>query len=275
MAGGEMSSEERVIPGVETSEEKGIIWVEKIFPQEEGAEEKEKPTKGKAIVKRKVIAVEEAMQEMINHQSPQEGETPRERLLYLKVGIPALFLACLAVFSLVIWFENRTLPLKEEGLNLSPHQKPIAQEEEKSIAAEEGWNLSMITKRFYGSTNPALIDLVLEANPQVSDLNRIRVQQSIKIPKIREELLLVEVNDHTYKIHLGTFMHRDQARFFEGEPFLKGKEFEIVPRKVSPRETWYRLLAGPFKTREEAFQTIQALKGRGLLPFFSGTHGES
>jgi cell division protein FtsN len=37
-------------------------------------------------------------------------------------------------------------------------------------------------------------------------------------------------------------------------------------RKVSPEETWYRVTAGKFDTREEGLKTIRALKKKGLLP---------
>jgi general secretion pathway protein A len=222
---------------------------------------------------------EEALGEQPDLLPRQEGEARRERPLYQKVGIPAFVLACVAVFALLFWPENRVQPLKEkeEDRTLPLDQRPIEQEqeEEKSIKVEGGLTLSIITKRFYGSTNPALIDLILDANPQIIDLNRIQVGDSIKIPKVREKLLLIKAADHAFKIHLGTFADREQVRTFRDEPVLQGKNFEMIARKVSPRETWYRLVAGPFATEEEALQSIQALKQRGLLPFFPGARIES
>jgi cell division protein FtsN len=39
-----------------------------------------------------------------------------------------------------------------------------------------------------------------------------------------------------------------------------------MSRRVSPREAWYRIVAGPFQTREEALKFIQTLKAKKLLP---------
>jgi len=216
---------------------------------------------------------EETLGEKVDLPSRKEAEARRESPLYLKVGIPAFVLACLAVLALVFWPQNRVQPLQKEDKNLSLDQRPMEPEEEKSIQVkqvkvEEGWTLSVLTKRFYGGTNPALIDLILEANPQIIDLNRIQAGDSIKIPEIKEKLLVIKTGDHAFSIHLGTFADREQVRSFQNEPVLAGKKFEMMARKVSPRETWYRLMAGPFATEGEALQSIEALKERGLLPFF-------
>ena len=113
------------------------------------------------------------------------------------------------------------------------------------------------------------------ANPQITDLNRIQVGHSIMVPKIKEKILLIEASDPPLRIHLGTFPDRDQIRIFRDEPVLRGKELEVVPRRVSPGETWYRVLAGPFASQEEALQSIRFLKQKGLLPFFPASRKES
>jgi len=248
-------------------EEEEVIPKMKMMAEEAPIERKEFSAEERIIP-----GEEEALGEKVALPSRQEGEAPRKSPLYLKVGIPAFVLACLAGLALVFWPQNRVPPVKEEDKNLSLDQKPMEPEEEKSIQAkvEEGWSLSIITKRFYGGTNPALIDLILEANPQVIDLNRIQVGDSIKIPEINEKLLIHKTADQAFTIHLGTFADREQVRTFRNEPVLAGKKIEMMARKVSPRETWYRIMAGPFATEREALESIQALKMRGLLPFFPG-----
>jgi general secretion pathway protein A len=259
---------EQVIPEIERFAEKESRFAEKDFRAEVEEE---------AIIQKEVIPAQEATEETVYPRLRQDGGTRRERPLFIKAGIPVLVLLALAlvVSARVFWPENRMPPLKEKDRNLSLDQRGTEEVEEESIKIENGWTLSLITKRFYGATNPALIDLILEANPQITDLNRIQVGESIKIPKIREKLLLIAAADGIFKINLGTFMDRDQVRFFRNEPVLQRKEFEIVPRKVSPRETWYRVLAGPFATKEEALQSIQVQKQKGLLPFFPGVRKES
>jgi nucleoid-associated protein YgaU len=247
---------------------------EEVVPEmERVAEEAPIERKEVSAEERIIPGEEEALGEKVDLPSRQEGEARRKSPLYLKVGIPAFVLACLAVLALVFWPQNRVQPLQEEDKNLSLDQRPMEPEEEKSIQVkqvkvEEGWTLSILTKRFYGGTNPALIGLILEANPQITDLNRIQVGDAIKIPEIKGKLLILKTADQVFTIHLGTFADREQVRSFQNEPVLAGKKFEMMARKVSPRETWYRLMAGPFATEGEALQSIEALKERGLLPFF-------
>jgi hypothetical protein len=50
---------------------------------------------------------------------------------------------------------------------------------------------------------------------------------------------------------------------------LKGKTVEIIVRKISPHERWYRVVAGPFATREEAVKTLGVLCRRGFSFEFS------
>lgn len=265
--------------------ENEIAVERKPFPEEkeEVIPERERVAE-EAPIERKEVSAEaqvvpaggEAWGEKVDHPSGQEGEARRKKTLYLKVGIPAFVLACLAVWALVFWPQNRAQPLKkEEDKNFSLDQRPIEPEGEKSIQVkqvkvEEGWTLSTITKRFYGGTNPALIDLILEANPQIIDLNRIQAGDSIKIPEIQEKLLILKTAEQVFTIHLGTYADREQVRTFRNESVLAGKKFEMSARKVSPRETWYRITAGPFATEGQALESIQDLKERGLLPFFPG-----
>ena len=39
---------------------------------------------------------------------------------------------------------------------------------------------------------------------------------------------------------------------------------EIVPWKVSPEETWYRVMAGPFATKDEGLKFIEEIKQKGF-----------
>jgi hypothetical protein len=62
----------------------------------------------------------------------------------------------------------------------------------------------------------------------------------------------------------------DIVKAYRDEPALKGKEIEILPRKVSPQETWYRVVIGKFDSKEETLMVIDLLKKRGLLPSSGG-----
>jgi general secretion pathway protein A len=138
------------------------------------------------------------------------------------------------------------------------------------IIVKDGQTISYLTLKYYRMVNPTLIDLILDFNPEINNVNLILVDQEIKIPNITEELLIIRSSDHNYKIHVGTFKTPDSARLFSDEPILKGKKIEVLPRKVSPQETWYRVVIGEFNDKDEVLKVIHLLKGKELLPAFGG-----
>jgi len=138
------------------------------------------------------------------------------------------------------------------------------------VAVKKGQTISQLTQEYYGMVNLTLIDLLLELNPTITNVHLILVDQEIKIPNVTEKLLIIPSADHTYKIHGGTFDTPDVPKLYGDEPALKGIKVEALPRKVSPRETWYRVLIGKFDNKEEATKTLFLLKEKGLLPAFGG-----
>ena len=138
------------------------------------------------------------------------------------------------------------------------------------VTVKEGETISQLTQKYYGRADLTLIDFLLELNPEITNVHLIMVDQKIRIPHITEELLIIPYPDHTYKIHAGTFETPDPAKFYSNEPELKGKKMEIFPRKVSSRETWYRVMIGKFDNKDEVLEMVSLLKKRGVLPAFGG-----
>jgi cell division protein FtsN len=89
------------------------------------------------------------------------------------------------------------------------------------------------------------------------------------MPKITEGSLIIQSSDRTYKINVGTFWSPKSAKFYRSEPSLKGKEIDIVTRKATPKETWYRVVVGKFDSENEALKVISILKDKKLLPLFA------
>jgi len=138
------------------------------------------------------------------------------------------------------------------------------------VAVNKGQTLSQLTQKYYGMTNRTLIDFILELNPEITNVHLIIIDQKVKILNITEELLIIQSPDHTYKIHAGTFETPNPAKLYINEPVLKGKKIEILPRKVSPRETWYRVMIEKFDNKDEVLKMISLLKKNDLLPAFGG-----
>ncbi len=138
------------------------------------------------------------------------------------------------------------------------------------VAVRKGQTLSQLTQQYYGMVNLTLIDLLLELNPAITNVDLIVIDQEIKIPHMTQGLLIIQSPDDTYKIHAGTFEAPDPAKLYGDELALKGKKIEILPRKVSPRETWYRVTIGEFNRKDEVLKIISLLKEKRLLPAFGG-----
>jgi type II secretory pathway predicted ATPase ExeA/phage tail protein X len=140
----------------------------------------------------------------------------------------------------------------------------------KTVAVKAGDSIYAIAAQNYQSANTSIVEQILEANPKVTNPNKLVSKQSIRLPEITEESLIIESGDGTYKVRLGTFLKPEYSTFLKGEPALKGKQIEIIPRKLPTGETWYRAVAGKFRTQGEAAKLLRDLKDRGLSPYFVG-----
>jgi general secretion pathway protein A len=133
-----------------------------------------------------------------------------------------------------------------------------------TIQVKEGDYLSKLVLSYYGKLNESLIDLVLTHNPSLSNVDLVLVDQQIKFPEIKEDKLIVPAPDQYFRVHLGTF-----ESLMEANQFKKySNNITVSPKKVSPRQTWYRVEAGPYKDKTEALEIIKRLREKKLLPFF-------
>jgi general secretion pathway protein A len=136
------------------------------------------------------------------------------------------------------------------------------------VEVKKGANLSLLALRYYNDVNPTIIDQIWELNPEITNPDLILVNQKIKIPEITESLLIRQSSDGSCKVYLGTFSNSKDAGRYKFYTVLKGKNIEIVPKKVSQTITWYRVTAGPFESKDEGLKAVEELKKKGLLPSF-------
>jgi general secretion pathway protein A len=139
---------------------------------------------------------------------------------------------------------------------------------DEAVAVRKGQTVSSIAEEYYGMTNKTLCELILQFNPSITNIHFITVDQIIRLPRISEERLILQSPDQTFKLFAGTFWTPTLANVYHYQPALQGKEVEIIPRDVSPEETWYRVQIGPFDSKEAVLEAIRHLKEKGLLPLF-------
>ncbi|MEN6318389.1 MAG: AAA family ATPase [Syntrophaceae bacterium] len=168
----------------------------------------------------------------------------------------------------------QTPPDKKQDATTLPPPETTAKMESVAktvVEARVGMNLSSLTLKYYNEKNETLMDYILELNPKITNPNLILIKQKIMLPEITESLLVKKSSDGMFHVHLATFPNtRDAARYIENNN-LKEKNVEIVRRQVSQTQTWYRVLAGPYASRDEALKFIEAKKQNGLLPFLKKT----
>jgi type II secretory pathway predicted ATPase ExeA len=172
-------------------------------------------------------------------------------------------------------------PMSHSELGLSELPKPVSQppapltslEEDKFmeiVTIKKGQTIYSLTKKYYHRVNPTLMDFILDSNPDIKDVHLVLIDQKIKVPKITEESLIVKTPDNTYKMNVGTFQAPNPAKYYSDERGLEGKEIEILPRKVSTQDMWYRVVIGNFDSQDEALRMTSMLREKGLLPAFGG-----
>jgi general secretion pathway protein A len=165
-------------------------------------------------------------------------------------------------------------PISPESLKLpSPPPASLTAKREEDqlieiVTVKKGETISFLSKKYYRMTNTTLVDIILDFNPEITNAHLILVEQEIKIPRITEELFIIQSSEGTYKIYVGTFSTPDISKIYRNEPSLAGKIIEIIPRKVSAQETWYRVVVGKFDNKGDALKVINLLKEKGLLPSF-------
>jgi septal ring-binding cell division protein DamX len=90
------------------------------------------------------------------------------------------------------------------------------------------------------------------------------VNQKIIFPEVNEESLVIKSPDGKWKVHLGTFPSMEDVNYYKKEFSLKDKEIEVIERRVSPGEIWFRMVAGNFPSKEEGLKTLQELAKKGI-----------
>jgi len=140
----------------------------------------------------------------------------------------------------------------------------------KIVTVRKGNSIYRILKKSYGRANTTLLDHVLNSNPGISNPDRLMVKQKIHIPPLTDDSLILKNRDGSFQIWLGTFLQPGYAKYLKEDPALRGKEVRVISHKIQSGETWYRVLAGKFKSREDCLEMVRTLKAKGLLPAFGG-----
>jgi cell division protein FtsN len=158
-------------------------------------------------------------------------------------------------------------PATEKAPPQEPVQKrPLALKNRvyKTAVLKGGKSLYSLAIKYYGKANPTMYDLILSANAGITDIRSIPDNRKIRLPEITPESFIQETGG-SYSLFIGTFETSSQASACAAKLSSLGKNTLIQARKFSPKETWYRLTAGSFATRDEALDAVNLLIKQGVI----------
>jgi phage tail protein X len=136
----------------------------------------------------------------------------------------------------------------------------------KTIKFQKGDTIYSLARKYYQTDNRTIIDLLLQANPQIKNAGIIKPNEPFRLPDITASALILQSGDNDYKIHLATYANPAAAYAYRNEPVLKDLKIEVIPYTKAPRGGFYRIVAGSFKNRQDCLPVINQLKDKKLLP---------
>ena len=130
---------------------------------------------------------------------------------------------------------------------------------------EGGGSLYFLTLNHYRRADETLFDLILQANPALTDIRQIHDDQKITLPPITPESYIKKITDGNYQVHVGTFENMDVVGTHADNLIYLGKSIVIQPHQFSGTDIWYRVLLGSFKSQGEALKAVKALNKKGII----------
>jgi hypothetical protein len=180
----------------------------------------------------------------------------------------SLLLLFSSPFLRVKAYSSSKLLITSADTLLATQNKPaVAREKVARIVVfkEEGGNLYSLALKHYQNANETLFDLILQANPDITDVRQINDDQKIVLPVITAESYVEKVSEDNYRVHVGTYETRKIANFYFNKISDLKKVLIVSAHEFSPKDTWYRLMISHFNSKEEALKTVNLLKERGVI----------
>jgi phage tail protein X len=133
------------------------------------------------------------------------------------------------------------------------------------VLKEAGGSLYTLALKHYQRADETIFDLILQANPALTDIRQIHDDQKITLPAITSESYIKKITDGIYQVHVGTFEKMDVVGTYSDKVIDLGKSILIQPHRFSSKDIWYRVLLGNFKSKGEALKTVTFLNKKGII----------
>ena len=130
---------------------------------------------------------------------------------------------------------------------------------------DNGGSFSTLAHKHYQKANETIFDLIVQANPAITNVRRVSDRKKITLPVITPESYINKTTDGTYRVHIGTFETFELATVYSKRVDNSGKRFSIDAHHFSPHDKWYRLTMGDFSNRKDALKAVKLLEKDNLI----------
>ena len=150
---------------------------------------------------------------------------------------------------------------------LDKHMTVVSNTREPHFARlkDNGGSFSTLALKHYRKANETIFDLIVQANPTITNVRKVSDRKKIALPVITPESYLNKATDGTYRVHIGTFETFELATVYSKRVDNAEKRFFIEDHQFSPQDKWYRLTMGDFNTRKDALQAVKLLEKENLI----------
>ena len=153
-------------------------------------------------------------------------------------------------------------PIQEKPVAKKP---PSQGDLKKTTLHKAGGSLYTVALKNYKKANPTIYDLILGANPDITNIRQIPDNQEILLPDITRESFILETGAGLYRVYAGTFNTPESVKVCTDKLAPLGKQSIVKDHTFSPRDTWYRVTLGSFATKKEALEAVDHLREQGII----------
>jgi general secretion pathway protein A len=153
--------------------------------------------------------------------------------------------------------EKTALQIPEsEALPGPAEPTPEPESEDRVVVVKQGDSLAKLAAEVYGRADKETLDLIQRRNPEIADVNSIRVGQEILFPSLDENVKSVA---GAYTVHVASYRPFKAAHQAFQRLIAGGHEAYIIPAANDNGGIIYRVTIGSFASRSKASEYAREL----------------
>jgi phage tail protein X len=139
----------------------------------------------------------------------------------------------------------------------------LALPRQETVVVEDGDSVSKIASRTYGQASHTILDLLLLANPSVTNVDIISTGQKLQLPQLDEGFVVLRQDDGNYALLLLSTPAQSQAERVRSALQGHGFKVRVAAASLGPGRSINRVLVSDLTSRDAAL-----MSGRKLQQLF-------